>query len=102
MSGPTARKAPRRKRPSAGKTRPLAVHKGSRAGAKLLKGFYRAKHGAKPDSPAEARAWYAQLVEAKYRVGGDPQAVKDAMRLQVGMEVAFREASERPVTRDEK
>lgn len=52
-----------------GKTRHHAFHKRGRAGVKLLRSFFKAKHGTKPESPQEAAAWYAQRAEPKYRAG---------------------------------
>ena len=52
----------RDERRSRGKTKRGAIHTVvNPAGSKLLKGFYRAKHGTKPKSAAEALSWYAAL-----------------------------------------
>ena len=55
--------------PSYGKTRHHAHHKHGGASAKLLRAFYRAKHGERPKTAQEAREWYAKLTEPKYRTG---------------------------------
>lgn len=68
-----------------GKTRRGAIHTTTNpAGAKLLKGFYKAKHGVKPSDTKdatgkvttamqEARNWYANLQEPRFRVGESEQ-----------------------------
>lgn len=51
------------------KTGHHAFHQRGPAGSKLLKAAYRARHGTKPESLAEAREWYANLSEPRWRVG---------------------------------
>lgn len=51
------------------KTGHHAFHKRESAGSKLVVAFYRARHGIKPKSVQEARQWYAQLDQPKYRYG---------------------------------
>lgn len=58
MSGRTDPKKPRRPRPDAAATRPLAVHAHQPAGTKLVRRFFRAKTGEKAKTGSEARKWY--------------------------------------------
>jgi hypothetical protein len=51
------------------KTRHHAFHKRGPAGAKFLKAAYKARHGVKPETLAEASAWYRGLQEPRWRVG---------------------------------
>lgn len=73
-----------------GKTRLDAIHTTvNPPGSKLLKQFFRAKHGCRPTGDKdttplqEAREWYANLYQPKYRQGRDPQRDKDALHAYV-------------------
>lgn len=57
-----APKPPHKDRPLRGQTRTYAVHKHNPTGSKLLRKFYRAKHGIAA-TYAEALSWYLNLAE---------------------------------------
>lgn len=59
------------------KTGHHAFHKRNPAGSKLLKAAYRAMHGTKPETLAEARGWFANLHNPKWRVGESAKRIAE-------------------------
>jgi len=73
---------PNRTRRERAKTLPRAIHAVHRAGTKLLKRFYRAKHGVRPASARETREWYATYLSAVDAAVRARDAEKRALRAQ--------------------